>query len=118
MQDDTAEPKDDGASESEEIPPSLKTYAGIAVLTTMLVGMAKKFFADKIKGKEAWLAIAIPVALGAIAKLTNMGFSEVEWVTHIVALVMSGVGSGLIHDKVTNPLMKDKSGNGETPPTS
>jgi hypothetical protein len=93
-------------SAAEVISPSLATYAGIAALTTMLIGAAKKLFGDKVKGKEPLLAIGIPILLGVAAKLTSVSFGGTDWVTHVVALALAGIGSGIIHDKLVNPLLK------------
>lgn len=92
----------------EELVPDLGTYAGIAALTTLLIGAIKKFWSDWTKGKEPFLAIGIPVLLGVIGKLVSAGFGDVTWANHVVALVLAGIGSGLIHDKVVNPLVKGK----------
>ena len=108
--------QDTATEETKEIAPGLSTYAGIAVLTTMVIGFAKKMWPKFVKGKEPFFAIGLPVILGVIGKLAGAGFSEIDWVTHIIALALSGVGSNLIHDKLVNPLIKDK-GNGGGNPT-
>jgi hypothetical protein len=91
---------------AETLSPSLATYAGLAALTTMLIGAGKKLFGDKIKGKEPLLAIGIPILLGVATKLASISFGDTDWVSHIVALALAGLGSGIIHDKIVNPLMK------------
>jgi hypothetical protein len=95
----------------ESLVPDLGTYAGIAALTTIVIGAIKKFWGDWTKGKEPFLAIGIPIILGVIGKLVSAGFGDVSWANHVVALILAGIGSGLIHDKVVNPLMKGKEGN-------
>jgi hypothetical protein len=94
----------DGSAES--IDPSLATYAGLAALTTMLIGAGKKLFGEKLKGKEPLLAIGIPILLGVASKLAHISFGSTDWVSHIVALALAGLGAGVIHDKVVNPLIK------------
>ncbi len=96
--------QDGGAADA--VNPSLATYAGIAALTTMLIGAGKKLFGDKVKGKEPLLAIGIPILLGVAAKLTHISFDSTDWVSHVVALALAGIGSGIIHDKLVNPLLK------------
>jgi hypothetical protein len=93
---------------SENLVPDLGTYAGIAALTTIVIGAIKKFWGEWTKGKEPFLAIGIPVILGVLGKLVSAGFGDVSWANHVIALVLAGVGSGLIHDKLVNPLMKGK----------
>ena len=82
-------------------------FALITACTTAAVGTLKKLFPDWVDGKEEGLAQAFPVAFVIIAKLAH-AFPGTDWVTAIMMAVGGGVGAGLVHDKIVNPLMKGK----------
>jgi len=81
----------------------LSTFAGIAAATTAAVGGLKMMLPDFTKGKEAILALAIPVCLGVIAKLTG-SFASMEWANLLTMLVLGGMTAQVGHDKVVNPV--------------
>ena len=87
------------------------TYVGIALFVTMAIGFCKKLWPGWVKGKEIFLAYGLAVAAGVAAKALG-GFGGLHsgaesWVNHVIALIGTGAGSGIIHDKIINPL-KDK----------
>jgi len=89
------------------------TYTGIALAVTLAVGFVKKLWKDWTKGKEIFLAYGLAVAVGAAAKAFGaFGGPDTgaeSWVNHVIALVAAGAGSGLIHDKIVNPLKEKPS---------
>lgn len=84
-----------------------KVFALITAGTTSAVGILKKLFPQWVEGKEEGLAQAFPIAFVVIAKLCH-AFHGTDWVTALLFAVGGGLGAGLIHDKLTNPLMKGK----------
>jgi hypothetical protein len=103
----------DAAAEGEgiSIPPSLTTYAGLTALTVIVVGFLKRMWEKQVKGKEPMISVAVPLLLGVIAKVAHLGFADVDWSTHIVALLLSAIGAGVTHDKLINPVIKKKKPN-------
>lgn len=86
---------------------SLVTYAGLAALTMLLISSLKHMWKKKIKGKEPIIALAAPLLIGAIVKVSGLGFQEVSWVAHITTLLLAdGIGSQMLHDKLINPFLK------------
>jgi hypothetical protein len=87
------------------------TYAGIALFVTMAIGFSKKLWKDWVKGKEIYLAYGLAIAAGVAAKALGafggLHSGAESWVNHVIALIGTGAGSGIIHDKIINPL-KDK----------
>lgn len=89
----------------------LASYGGIALAVVALIGASKRLFKTWVKGKEPILALAFSLALGVAAKLTGLFPGEptaAEWLKHIVLLVLTAAGSGLVHDKIVNPVLMDK----------
>jgi len=84
-----------------------KVFALITAGTTSAVGILKKLFPAWVDGKEEGLAQAFPIAFVVIAKLAH-GFPGTDWVTALMMAIGGGMGAGLIHDKIVNPLMKGK----------
>lgn len=101
-----AQPVDEPETVSQ-VEMNLRTYAGVAGIVVFLLGLAKHFFPTFIKGKEKLGAVVLNIAVGALSKALNVGFVEVDWILHIVTLASANaIGSGLIHDKLTNPLLE------------
>lgn len=98
----------DGAAASEASGVGFTTYAGLAVLTTIVIGAVKKLWPGFVKGKEALFALGIPIIVGCVVKAVGVGFEEVIWTAHIAALFTAGIGAGLFHDKVVNPVIANK----------
>lgn len=84
-----------------------KVFALITGGTTAAVGILKKLFPEWVKGKEEGLAQAFPVVFVVIAKLSH-AFQKTDWIEALMFAVGGGVGAGLVHDYLTNPLMKGK----------
>jgi len=84
-----------------------KVFALITAGTTSAVGILKKLFPVWVEGKEEGLAQVFPIAFVIIAKLSS-AFQGTDWVSALLFAVGGGVGAGLIHDYLTNPLMKGK----------
>lgn len=82
----------------------LTTWVGISAVVTALVGIVKRFLPN-VAGYESIVALALGVALASVAKAAGWGWTQLNWVELILAGLTSGVGSGLIHDKVTNPVL-------------
>ncbi len=82
----------------------LTTWTGIAATGTALVGLIKRFV-PAIAGKEPLVALAVGMALAALAKVAGLGWGDLTWPELLIAGVTSGIGAGVVHDKVTNPLL-------------
>ena len=82
----------------------LTTWVGISAVVTAIVGIVKRFLPN-LKGFEPVVALVLGVALASLAKAAGWGWTELNWVELVLAGLTSGVGSGLIHDKVTNPVL-------------
>ena len=82
-----------------------KVFALIAAGTTAVVGILKKFFPKWIDGKEEALAQVLPILFTIVAKLAG-AFKAAEWVDALLYAVGAGLGAGILHDKLVNPLMK------------
>jgi hypothetical protein len=82
-----------------------KVFALITAGTTSAVGILKKLFPKWVKGKEEGLAQALPIVFVVIAKLAH-AFKETDWIAALLFAVGGGIGAGLIHDYLTNPLIK------------
>jgi hypothetical protein len=52
----------------------------------------------------------VPIAVVPILKLTHV--SDLTWANVVITILFSGVGAGVLHDKLVNPLMAGKK-NGE-----
>ena len=84
-----------------------KVFALITAGTTSAVGILKKLFPAWVAGKEEGLAQAFPIAFVIIAKLAH-AFQGTDWVSALLFAVGGGIGAGLVHDYLTNPVMKGK----------
>lgn len=81
----------------------LTSWVGVSAVVVAIVGTLKKFLPN-LKGRESLVALVLGVALASVAKAAGWGWSDLNWVELVLAGLSSGVGGGLIHDKVTNPL--------------
>jgi len=88
------------------------TYAGIAAAVWGAVGFLKGLWKEKLNGKEPLVAMGLAVIIGIAAKLLGAfdgpKTGAESWIGHLVALIGAGIGSGLLHDKLGNPVMKGK----------
>lgn len=88
---------------------TLLTYPGISAVVVMMIGGIKKLWPTWVVGKEPHIGLALSITLGVLAKVTVAGaFTGVQWVPHIVALIMSAFGAKLIHDHLVNEIVKGK----------
>jgi hypothetical protein len=85
------------------------SYTGIAVLVVAAVGGLKRLFKVWIDGKEPHLGLGITMVVGIMAKLTVTGaFAQVNWVNHIVALLITAAGAKIGHDYFINQIIAGK----------
>ncbi|MGE5664696.1 MAG: hypothetical protein ACM31I_10235 [Deltaproteobacteria bacterium] len=85
------------------------TYTGIAAIVIALIGGAKKMFKTWVDGKEPHLGLAITMILGIVAKLAVAGaFDKVNWVNHVVALLITAAGAKIGHDYFVNQIIAGK----------
>jgi hypothetical protein len=85
----------------------VKVLALITAGTTSVIGILKKLFPVWVEGKEEGLAQVFPILFVVVAKLAH-AFQGTDWVSALMMAVGGGVGAGLIHDKIVNPLLKGK----------
>ena len=83
-----------------------KVFAAIAGITVALVGALKRGFPTWVKGKEDFLSIIFPLLFIIAAKASGQ-FAGTEWTDAIIWACAAGPASGLIHDKVVNPVIKN-----------
>lgn len=76
----------------------------ITVGTMAVVGGLKKAFPSWVTGKEPLLAVSVPILFIIVCKVAGL-FKETEWVDALIWTFGAGVGSGVLHDKVLNPLI-------------
>lgn len=88
------------------------TYAGVAAGVWAAVGFLKGIWKEKLAGKEPLIAMGLAIVIGVTAKLLGAfdgpKTGAESWIGHVIALVSAGIGAGLIHDKIGNPIMKGK----------
>lgn len=82
-----------------------KVFALITAGTTGAVGILKKLFPAFVGGKEEALAMVLPIMFTIVAKLAH-AFTATSWVDALLFAVGGGIGAGLIHDYVVNPVVK------------
>lgn len=93
----------------------IKVFALITAVTTAVVGGVKKAFPVWTSGKEELLAVVLPVTFTIIAKISGL-FHETSWVDALLVAVGSGVGSGLAHDYLVDPVIHGKDGEKDAKP--
>ena len=84
----------------------LTTFAGVSVVATFVVEIAKKFLGDKLKGREALVALVLGVALAVASKFAGIGFVDTGWLMLVMTGLGAGVASQVVHDKVVNPVSR------------
>lgn len=84
----------------------LTSLAGVAAFVTMLIGALKKLFPKWVDGKEPLLAVIFPVVIVVVLKLTGGAFGSESWVNAIIGAIASGLGAGVVHDKIVNPVIR------------
>lgn len=80
-----------------------KVFAAIAGLTLALVEVLKVFLPKLVTGKEAKIALILPIIFTIGAKAAGL-FAATEWVDAILWAVSGGAASGIGHDKVWDPV--------------
>lgn len=91
-------------SDSLQLTGDLKSYGGIMLLVTGLIGFIKSMWRAWVDGKEPIIALGLTIAMGVAAKLLG-NFQNVDWVGHSIALLLSAGGAGLFHDKISSPII-------------
>lgn len=86
---------------------NVKVLFLIAAATTAIVGALKKAFPGWVSGKEELLAIALPILFVVVCKTSGL-YKGTDWVDSLIWAVGGGVGSGLAHDYVVNPVIASK----------
>lgn len=79
-----------------------KVFTLITVATLFVVGVLKYFFPKKMKGKEAGVAMLLPVLFTIGAKAAGE-FTATPWVDALLWAMGGAVASGVAHDKIVNP---------------
>lgn len=82
-----------------------KVFSLITAATLLAVSAVKAIFPAKVKGKEAGIAMLLPILFTVVAKVAG-GFSATPWVDALLWAVGGGATSGVAHDKILNPLKK------------
>ena len=82
-----------------------KAIAALAVLTMALVGGLKRAWPSWVGGKEEFLSVVVPIVLVFVFKIFGF-WKGTNWENALVYSLMSGVGAGLVHDKILNPILK------------
>lgn len=85
----------------------LRTIGGIVVATATLIGGLKHLFQKWVKGKEPFLALALPLVFAVGSKLSG-NFKGTAWVDLLVGVVFAALMSQLVHDKIVNKIMKKR----------
>ena len=80
-----------------------KVFALIALATLVVVELLKAFFPAKLEGKEAKLAMLLPILFTVGAKALGW-FQGTEWVDALMWAFGGGATSGVAHDKLLNPI--------------
>ncbi len=79
-----------------------KTFALITMATLFFVEVSKGFLPKLLSGKEAKLAMLLPVVFTVVAKLAGW-FSGTDWVEALMWAFGGGAASGVAHDKLLDP---------------
>lgn len=88
----------------------IAALALVATLTTAFVGAIKKAFPKWTDGKEELLALALPMIVFVVFKTTHV--VDLTWARVVIDAVGGGLLAGVAHDKIVNPIMAGKNGNG------
>lgn len=88
----------------------IATYGGLIIAVPLIVGTIKQLAKSWAKGKSATMTAVLMVGLGVTAKLTGIGFESVEWVIHVVTLVLSVPLAMVARDKAKNVVEENTGG--------
>ena len=83
----------------------VQVFTVITLVTTGVVGAVKKAWPSWTDKKEDLLALVASIVLVVTAKLTGE-LGSMSWFTAICMMVGSSLGSGIVHDKFVNGIMK------------
>lgn len=87
----------------------LASFAGLAFVIPMLVGVLKKLFSKWIAGREPMLCVVLTYLIGVTAKRTVPGaFGGVGWLTLLVSLLIVAGLAAQVHDFAINKVFKGK----------
>lgn len=92
----------------------MQVIATLAMVTTAIVGALKKAWPTWMSGKEELFAMVVPIIVVPILKITHVTNADMTWANVVVTILVTGLGAGVFHDKVVNPLMAGKK-TGEEP---
>lgn len=84
----------------------IQVLALVAVVTTAIVGALKKAWPTWVPGKEELLSMVVPIVIVPVLKLFHV--ADLTWANVVITILFSGVGAGVLHDKVVNPLVAGK----------
>ena len=81
----------------------MKVFALITLATLVVVELAKTFLPKLVDGKEAKVALLLPILFTVGAKALGW-FQGTEWVDALMWAFGGGATSGVAHDKVLDPI--------------
>lgn len=94
----------------------VKVFSLITAGTLFAIQILKKGIPKLIENREEVFAMVLPVLFTVIAKKAHL-FAATGWVDALLWSLGGGVGAGLAHDYVMNPLMKMLFGKKDAPPS-
>jgi hypothetical protein len=93
-----------------------KVFALITAGTLVAIQILKKVLPKIMENREEVFAMVLPILFTVIAKKAHL-FTATNWVDALLWSVGGGVGAGLAHDYLMNPVMKMLFGKKDVPPT-
>jgi hypothetical protein len=83
----------------------IKVFGLLAVGTTTLVGALKRAFPKLMTNREELASIILPL-IAVVALKASGQLGQSAWVDALMWAFTAGLGGGVIHDKVVNPLLR------------
>ncbi|MEM3097482.1 MAG: hypothetical protein QXU32_02015 [Nitrososphaerales archaeon] len=85
----------------------LGAFTGLIAATVAIIEFLKKKF-SWVDGKEDLLALVLPVAIAASAKVFNCtaDFVQGSWSSVLIGSFVAGLIAQYSHDKILNPVLK------------
>lgn len=80
-----------------------KVFSLIALATLVFVEVAKGLLPKLVEGKEAKIAMLLPILFTVGAKFAGF-FQETQWVDALLWAFGGGAASGVAHDKILDPI--------------
>jgi len=93
-----------------------KVFALITAGTLVAIQILKKGLPKLIENREEVVAMVLPILFTVIAKKAHL-FTATGWVDALIWSVGGGVGAGLAHDYLMNPIIKTLFGKKDAPPS-